>query len=68
LTIFARLLEILTNSKFTPSGMPVKRTESTFKRTQKFEKSAIYYPDFGVFLPPRNSETLINSHFHILKE
>jgi len=48
--LFARLLEILTNSKFTPSGMPQKRTESAFKRTQKFKKLAIYYPNFGVFL------------------
>jgi len=46
--------------------MPQKRMESAFKRTQKFKKSAIYYPDFGAFLPPRNSETLINSHFHFL--
>jgi len=49
-----------------PTGMPQKRTESAFKRTQKFKKLAIYYPNFGVFLPPRNPETLINSHFHFL--
>jgi len=64
--LFTRLLAIFASSKFTPTGMPQKRTESAFKRTQKFKKSAIYYPDFGVFLPPRNSETLINSHFQFL--
>jgi len=47
----------------TPSGMPQKRTESAFKRTQKFKKSAIYYPDFEVFLLFQNHQTLINSHF-----
>jgi len=50
-----------------PTGMPLKRTESAFKRTQKFKKSAIYYPDFGIFLPSQNSETLINSHFQFLR-
>jgi len=46
--------------------MPQKRTESAFKRTQKFKKPAIYYPDFGVFLPSQNFETLINRHFQFL--
>jgi len=46
--------------------MPQKRTESAFKRTQKFKKSVIYYPDFGVFLLFQNHQTLINSHFHFL--
>jgi len=51
-----------------PTGMPQKRTESAFKRTQKFKKSAIYYPDFGVFLLFQNHQTLINSYFQFLKE
>ena len=46
--------------------MPQKRTESAFKRTQKFEKSAIYYLDFGVFLLFQNYQTLINSYFQFL--
>jgi len=48
--------------------MPKKRRESAFKRTQKFKKSAIYYPDFGVFLLFQNHQTLTNSHFQFLKE
>jgi len=53
--------------KFAPSGMFSKRTESAFFGVQIFKKLAIKYPDFGVFLPLQNSETLVNSHFQILK-
>jgi len=46
--------------------MPFKRSESAFKRTLIFEKTAIRYPVFGVFWLPPNLKTLINSHFQIL--
>ena len=74
MTIFARLLEILTNSKFTPFGVLLERTESAFARFREynfeasiFKKSAIKYPVFGVFLLTRNLKSLINRHFQILK-
>jgi len=51
-----------------PSGMPQKRTESAFKRTSIFIKTAIMTPVFGLFLTPLNYQTLINSHFQFLKE
>jgi len=53
---------------FSPSGMPFKRTKSTFFCVSIFEKTAITTPIFGLFLPFSNHETLINSHFQFLKE
>jgi len=47
--------------------MPLKRTESAFFEASIFEKSAIMTPVFSLFLLPQNHETLINSHFQILK-
>jgi len=65
--LFIRVLAILEERKITPSGMPLKRTESAFLEVSIFEKSAIKYPVFEVFLPIQDFETLINSHFQILK-
>jgi len=65
--LFIRVLVILEERKIIPSGMPLKRTESAFFEASIFEKSAIKYPVFGVFLPIQDFETLINSHFQILK-
>ena len=64
--LFIRVLVILKERKITPSGMPFKRTESAFFEASIFEKTAIRYPVFGVFWPPPNFKTLINSHFQIL--
>jgi hypothetical protein len=33
---------------------------------KNMKNRAIKYPVFGVFLPPRNHQTLTNSHFHFL--
>ena len=50
-----------------PSGMPLKRTKSTFFRVSIFKKSAITTPIFDLFSPLPNCETLINSHFQFLR-
>ena len=44
-----------------PSSQNLKVT--IYKGFVILEKSAITTPIFSLFLPPRNPETLINSHF-----